>query len=157
MCRIYVFTEFYKQTRVEISRFRGWQCFASKRIFVNNTMYTFCLGSKFFNFFLKPECEPNIAGAPSVQIPQTFFHSRFAESKTSFHFFHNILSSCGSFQIITKKKCFFDVSQMNISHKTSNWAHEVTLFDSSTWKEKLSFHLSPASSRLLTYLKCASQ
>ena len=55
---------------------------------MNKTVCTLCFWSKFFfTFFTKPDWEPNTAGAPSVQTPQTSFYCSPVASKKVFIFF----------------------------------------------------------------------
>ena len=97
---------------------------------------TFCFRSKPLNFFWMPERNPIIAGAPSVQTPQTYFHCNSAESKKGFS------SGTPAFVVVV---CSFSQNRSSASMspewiyltKTSNWTHEVTSVDSSTWKENI--------------------
>jgi len=118
---------------------------------------TFCFRSKFLNICWKPEHDSNIAGAPSVQIPQTYFHCHSAQSKMLL-LLQDVYTCC-SLQFLTKEELLFNVYWMNISHENkqfSKWSNICWLMNLKR-KHWRCFHLSPGLSYLPAYLNCASE
>ena len=83
-----------------------------------------------------PERDPIIAGAPSVQTPQTYFHCNSAEfKKVYFSRTSAFVVALGSFSL-NRSSASMSPESIYLT-KTRKRAHEVTSVDSSTWKKTL--------------------
>jgi len=104
----------------------------------------FVARSKFLNFISKARSRdppsrtrdpPLQEKTPSVQIPQTHFHCNSVQSKKVFIFSRaSALVVCCSSQ--NRSSSLMSPEWIDLT-KTSNWAHEVTSVDSSTWKQNI--------------------